>query len=203
MKTNRLLITIIMVLFTSGLYAQSTTSPDTVCAGKKGSYYYVTKTAGSVYHWVIPNGVIMTGNNTDSITVDWSTTPGTDTIKVVEENVHGCFGDTQRLAVYRMPLPTATVTGLDSLCWSNTGTSFTVTFTGTGPWNFTYSDGTDSTTLTNITTNPYTVNLGPQTSTKTYTITSVSGRFGCAGTTSGSYTVVIGSKPSTSGIYHK
>jgi hypothetical protein len=203
MKTIKFFIMMTMVLTASGLYAQSTSSPDTVCAGKTGASYYVTNTTGSVYYWIIPNGTITYGSNTDSITVDWSSTPGTDTIKVVEKNIHGCLGDTVKLAVYRMPIPTASIAGTDSLCWTNTGTSFDVTFTGIGPWNFTYSDGTNSTTLTNISANPYTVNLGAQTSNAIYTITAVSNKFGCTGTTSGSHTVVVGTKPTTSAIRHK
>jgi hypothetical protein len=206
MKTKNLLVGIFTMLFGLGFssaYAQSTSSPDTVCAGKTGAYYYVTNTPGSVYYWIVPNGTIVSGSNSDSIIVNWSSTTGTDTIKVVEKNINGCFGDTQKLAVYRMPLPTATIAGADSLCWSNTGTSFTVTFTGIGPWDFTYSDGTNSTTLTNISTNPYTVNLGPVTASATYTLTAVSNKFGCTGTVSGSHTVVVGVKPTTSAIRHK
>src|SRR6185312_16657582 len=117
MKAKLLPVCIILlttVFFSTKAKAQSTTSPATVCAVKTGVPYYVSKTPGSTFHWVVPNGTIASGNNTDSITVDWSATPGTDTIKVVEINAHGCIGDTQKLAVYRMPLPTATMTGVDS-----------------------------------------------------------------------------------------
>ncbi len=207
MKSKQLLfgLTVLaMTLYASTLRAQSTSSPDTVCAGKTGASYYVNHTAGSVYHWTVPNGTIASGNNTDSITVDWSTTPGTDTIKVVEVNSHGCVGDTQKLAVYRMPLPTAALVGVDSLCWNNTGSSFQVSFTGIGPWNFTYSDGTTSTSLTNISANPYTINTGVLAASTTYTITAVSNKFGCTGTVSGSgsHVVVVNPKPTTSAIFH-
>ncbi len=205
MKAKLLLVCILFLaslFFVNRAKAQSTTSPDTVCAGKTGASYYVSKTAGSVYHWVVPNGTIASGNNTDSITVNWSSTPGTDTIKVVEINAHGCVGDTQKLAVYRMPLPTASIAGVDSLCYNNTGTSFNVSFTGVGPWNFTYSDGTHSTSLTNISSNPYTVNTGSLSTTTTYTITAVSNKFGCTGSGSGSHVVVVNPKPTTSAIFH-
>lgn len=101
-----------------------------------------------------------------------------------------------------MPLPTASITGVDSLCLNNTGTSFDVSFTGVGPWNFTYSDGTNSTSLTNISSNPYTVNTGSLTTTTTYTITAVSNKFGCTGSGSGSFVAVVNPKPTTSPIYH-
>jgi hypothetical protein len=207
MKTKQLLLFAFFVLFGLGattLRAQSSSTPDTVCAGTNGSYYKVSKTSGSTYYWTVPNGTIASGSSTDSITVNWSSTPGTDTIKVVEVNAHGCIGDTQKLAVYRMPLPTATLSGVDSICW-NHSTSFTVAFTGIGPWNFTYSDGTTATSLTNISANPYTINTGNLTSTKTYTITAVSNKFGCTGSTSGSgsHVVAVNPKPTTSAIFHK
>jgi len=188
---------------TSTLRAQSTTSPDTVCAGRIGSAYFVANTPGSTYHWNVPNGTITSGANTDSITVTWSSTPGTDTIKVVEVNDHGCSGDTEKLAVYRMPLPTATLSGVDSVC-HNFGSTFSVAFTGISPWNFTYSDGTTSTSLNGITSSPYTINTGNLGTTTTYTITAISNKFGCVGTTSGTGThvVVVNPKPVTSAIHH-
>ena len=205
MKSKQLLIVALLLISafcTTKLRAQSTTSPDTVCAGKVGAAYFVTNTPGSTYHWTVPNGTITAGNNTDSIIVTWSSTPGTDTIKVVEINAHGCSGDTQKLAVFRMALPTASIVGVDSLCWNNTGTSFQVSFTGIGPWNFTYSDGTNSTSLTNITSSPYTVNTGVLAATTTYTLTAVSNKFGCTGTVSGTHVEVVNPKPTTSAIHH-
>ena len=207
MKAKHLLSLAAVTLFSFfslQLHAQSTTSPDTVCAGKSGSSYYLTKHAGSVYYWTVPNGTIASGANTDSIVVNWSSISGTDTITVVEVNAHGCYGDTQKLAVYRMPLPTASLSGVDSLCWKHSST-FNVAFTGIAPWNFTYSDGSTSTSLTNIASSPYTINTGNLTSTKTYTITAVSNKFGCVGSVSGSgsHVAVVNPKPATSAIFHK
>ncbi len=207
MKSKHLitfLIFSITACYTHIARAQSITSPDTVCAGNTGSVYYVTGSPGSTFYWVVPNGTITSGNNTDSINVDWSSTPGTDTIKVVEVNNHSCIGDTQKLAVFRMPLPFASLAGVDSLCYSNTGTSFNVSFSGIGPWNFTYSNGSSSVSFTNISTNPYTVNTGSLSTTATYRITAVSNKFGCAGSPigSGRHIVVVNPKPATLAIYH-
>ena len=186
----------------TSLYAQSTTSPDTVCSGATGVHYYVHGSAGSTYVWVIKNGTKASGSNTDSITIDWSSTPGTDTLKVVEISSHGCPGDTQKLAIYRMPLPTATISGLDSVCYKGSS-SFKVAFTGVGPWDFVYSNGTTSTTVNNIGITPYTIAANTLTSTTTFTLVSVKNhKKGCAGTVSGSATVKVFPKPTTSAIFH-
>lgn len=204
MKTKHIILAVLLTVFGfsfNSLQAQSTTEPDTVCAGAKGVSYFVTNTVGSTYYWVINGGTQASGGNTNSITVDWNTTSGTDTLKVVEMNSSGCLGDTVRLAVYRMPLPTATISGTDTLCYNGSST-FQVSFTGIGPWNFTYSDGTNSTTVNGVTANPYTVNVTNLKATTTYTITSVSNEFGCNGTASGSAVITVNPKPATSKIYH-
>ncbi len=68
-------------------------------------------------------------------------------------------------------LPTATLSGSQTNC-ALVAANLTVTFTGTGPWNFSYSDG--SATYTIITNeNPYTITVNPITTT-TYTPVSIS-----------------------------
>src|SRR6185503_12868148 len=94
----------------TNLKAQSSTvTPDTVCAGATGEAYQVTNTSGATYHWVITGGTKATGGTTNAITVNWSNTTGTGKVQVVEENASGCFGDTVNLPVFRMPLPTASL----------------------------------------------------------------------------------------------
>lgn len=52
----------------------------------------------------------------------------------------------------------ASLTGSTVICPGNTSV-ITVAFTGTGPWNFSWSDGSISNTLTGITNNPYLLNV--------------------------------------------
>ncbi len=205
MKVQKLLLALCFVMFGLGLNkAQAQTDIDTVCAGATGVTYSVTNTAGSTYYWVINGGTQATGGNTNSITVDWSSTTGTDTIKVVEKSAAGCFGDTVKLAVFRMPLPTASISGTTAICYNNS-TEITVDLTGIGPWNITYSDGTNSTTVNGITSSPYKFNtpvLPTGSGVVTYTLTSVSNGFGCNGTVSGSAEITVNPKPVTSKISH-
>jgi gliding motility-associated-like protein len=88
------------------------------------------------------------------------------------------------------PLPTATVSGGGSVCFGNPTPSVVITFTGTGPWNFTYTDGTTFTALVTPT-SPYTIVNPPA---GTYTVTNVSDA-NCTGTFSGSAPVVINPLP--------
>jgi hypothetical protein len=204
MKFKHLLLVVVLSIFglgIGGLKAQTTTSPDTVCQGAQGVPYHVNGSVGSTYVWVVNGGTKASGGTTDSITVNWNNTSGTDTLKVVEISQYGCPGDTQKLAVFRMPTPTATISGADSICYNN-NSSFSVAFTGIGPWTFSYTDGTDTTTISNISSSPYTVVKTNLTSTKTYSLVSVVNKFGCTGTVSGSAQVVVHPKPTTSGIYH-
>jgi hypothetical protein len=204
MKIKHLLLVIVLTMLglsAGSLKAQTTTSPDTVCQGATGVQYYVTGSVGSTYVWVVNGGTQATGGTSDTITVDWDNTTGTDTLKVVEISASGCPGDTQKLAVFRMPTPTATISGADTICYNN-NSSFQVALTGIGPWDFTYTDGTTPVTVTGVTSSPYTVVVTGLKTTTTYTLVSAKNKFGCDGTVTGSATIVVNPKPTTSGIFH-
>ena len=86
------------VLFLAGsqITAQTTTNPDTVCAGATGEAYLVANTAGSSYGWAITGGggTQVTGGATSSITVDWGNTTGifSGAVSVTETDANGCIG---------------------------------------------------------------------------------------------------------------
>ncbi|MCK7539573.1 MAG: HYR domain-containing protein [Marinilabiliales bacterium] len=69
------------------------------------------------------------------------------------------------------PRPTVVVSGDATIC-SGTSTQVKFDFTGTGPWNLTYSDGvTTYPVVTGITVDPYYLTVWPATRTWTYTAT--------------------------------
>jgi len=75
--------------------------------------------------------------------------------------------------------PTAIISGNETICTGGTA-NLKVDLTGTPPWSFTYTDGTTSTSVANVTTTPYFIQVSPVTN-KSYTITAVNSAF-CAGT---------------------
>lgn len=208
MKTQRLIQIAFLttaILSSSVLFAQSTSSPDTVCAGANGKIYKVTGLPGSTFSWIVTNGTKVSGGNSDSITINWSSTPGTDILSVVEINFLGCPGDTVNLPVVRLAPPTVVLSGSDSICL-NSGTTMnklTLSFTGLSPWTVGYTeDGTPRTVTTS--TNPYTFNsqVYSTSGVKPYVPTQINDRLNCSGTFSGSASVTVMPKPTTSPILH-
>ena len=92
------------------------------------------------------------------------------------------------------PLPTAAFINNASLCGLNVQRSLGVTFTGTGPWSFTFTTNGTSTTLTNISSNPYYFSVTPSVAT-TYIITSVSDSKCTNSSLTGNTTIVVNAPP--------
>ncbi|MBS1534718.1 MAG: T9SS type A sorting domain-containing protein [Bacteroidetes bacterium] len=69
--------------------------------------------------------------------------------------------------------PTANFGPDQNICNHGTAT-FSVTLTGTAPWSLTYSDGSTTTTINNINTNPYVFSVTDITADATYTLTALS-----------------------------
>jgi hypothetical protein len=212
MKPNQLLL--LALFFTLFLFtfnfagAQSVTSPDTVCAGSTVSYA-TSGASGNQFFWSLKNGTargtIAATSSADSVRITWLATAGTDTLRVVEMNTDSCYGDTVTLAIFIQALPTATLAGVDTICVNNatTGQPFGITFTGSAPWTVAY---TENGVARNVSTsaNPYKFNSQVYTATgsKPYALTSVSDGNGCVATLSGTGTVLVQPKPSSSAIRH-
>ncbi len=70
------LFAILLIAFSLSLSAQITTNPDTVCIGSPSEMYQVPALgAGYTYAWTVTGGIITSGQGTNQIFVDWSTTP--------------------------------------------------------------------------------------------------------------------------------
>ena len=87
--------------------------------------------------------------------------------------------------------PSASITGSQSIC-TGSAVQLTVALVGIGPWNLSYSDGANTTTVTGLTASPYLINLTPG-SNVSYTVTAISNE--CTGTVTGSAAILNVSSP--------
>lgn len=89
-------------------------------------------------------------------------------------------------------IPSAILSGDNAICLGDT-TSLSFLFTGQSPWSLTYWDGVDSVSLNGVSTNPYTVEVNPATTT-TFEIIRFRNNF-CPGTASGQPRIVVNRSP--------
>lgn len=99
-----------------------------------------------------------------------------------------------RTAYITVTVPTAVLSGNTTIVAGNSA-FIKSTFTGKSPWSITYSDGTNSFTINNITSNPYYFSVSPS-QTTTYFLNAINDA-DCAGTFSGNATITVTSNPAT------
>ncbi|MDO9512401.1 MAG: immunoglobulin domain-containing protein, partial [Bacteroidales bacterium] len=136
---SRFFTTALLLLF-FGFFAipesnaqSNTTQPDTVCVSST-EFYRVDSAAGSHFVWGLKyGGGTILSNPIDSaarIKIQWNATVGFDTLWVVEYNLHGCAGDTNKIRVGRFTVPALVVSGNNfSIC---EGSIFSVNVAATG-----------------------------------------------------------------------
>ncbi|WP_295338586.1 T9SS type A sorting domain-containing protein [Flavobacterium sp.] len=112
-----------------------------------------------------------------STTATATVTPTTTTTYAITSFLNGCssYGPdgTTYITVTVNQRPTASIGPSQTICNNGTAT-FSVALTGSAPWTITYTNGITSTTVNNITTNPYIFSVSGMTANRTYTITSLS-----------------------------
>lgn len=139
-----------------------------------GESVMLTAPAGSAYEWA-PGG-----ETTQSITVSDA---GSYSVTVTDGN--GCVNTSADVNVTENEAPTATISGGGTVC-DGSEVEVEVAFTGTGPWNFTVTDGDIEIDFENVTDNPWTdmVNMPG-----VWTISALSDA-NCEGTGTGSIEVI-------------
>ena len=155
------------------------TGTNTICDGNT-----TTLNAGNYisYQW-------STGSNSSAITTG---SAGNYIVTVTDAN--GCVGTSPAFNVIVNPLPTAVISQNSTICAGQNAT-INLTFTGTGPYNFTYTNGLQNFTG-NAAGNSTTLTLSPGVST-TYSLVTVSDA-NCTGNVSGNATITVNPLPTPS-----
>ncbi len=163
-----------------------------VCAGQENVVYEVATISGATgYSWTVPAGAIITGvSDTNVISVDYSSNSASGDITVSGVNECGP-GPVSVLHVTSSSLPTAYVSGGESLCDDGSTAIIITDFTGTPPWNFKISNGFDTTLVSNQYSTPYFIYTSDP---GLYTVTSVSDA-NCSGLSSGYAEVIVNPVP--------
>ncbi len=180
----------------------------TKCA-KENTTFTIAQTGGATIQWQVSTN----GGSTFSDVVASSIYSGEKTIALTISDVSGLTGNVYKAKVTEAGgtcfvisnpatltvnvLPTATISGTTAIC-AGKSTDLNVVLTGTGPWNYSYSDGTNSTPLTNISSSPSTITISPTLLT-TYTLVSVTDA-NCTGTFSGNAIITVNPIPVATAI---
>jgi hypothetical protein len=169
------------------------------------------KTQGSTYHWKISKGgkaLYGIETKSDSVMIEWGSSEDftEEYVKVVETNKYGRLGDTVVLKVIKYPVPTAVISGSDTLFDGNTGTkNIKVTLTGTFPWSIVYNDGQTDIDIKGIETSPFTIetrSLSNPPEIHKFTLVSIKNESGCVGKVSGVAQITVSPPIKTSKIFH-
>ncbi|MCF8247770.1 MAG: gliding motility-associated C-terminal domain-containing protein [Saprospiraceae bacterium] len=170
----------------------SMSGPSSVC-NNGGNYTYVVNNpiTGVTYNWTAPNGATITGTG-DTIQVNFN---GAPTGQVCVNAQNSCGTSTAACqSVQVVVAPSGTISGSGTICQgSGDNVNLTITLTGTGPWNVTYTLNNGLGTALTIPTSPYTLSVNQP---GTYTLTSVTlANSVCAGTVNGAATVIENPAP--------
>lgn len=156
----------------------------TACAGQPVTF---TDISGGIdldsWTWSFP-GATPSSSTDQNPTVIFPSN-GTYNVTLTVTNYLGTDTYTETITIAE---PTATLSG-DTLLIAGYPTFLEFNFTGTPPWNFVYTDGTDDFTITGITETPYIIQVFPNENT-TYEITTFNDSF-CSGIASGDAEVVV------------
>ena len=196
-KRKHYILLLAFVLLSAIKAAAQIAMPDTVCIGDTRHYWVdSTSTTGSTFTWKI-NGIIKQNGPINLFSNTWGTT-GTYPLSVQELSAEGCLGPLRTGQVFVVPFPSAVLSGGTIICEGDTA-MLRVVFTGSPPWDLTYTNGFFNTTVSNITSNPYDFSVSPPAGSYIYSLVAVSGA-NCPATPadlSGTANVIVHNSPVT------
>ena len=178
-------------------------TPVTKCA-KESSSFTIAQTGGANIQWQVSSN----GGSTFTDVVASSVYSGEKTTTLAISDVSGLNGNLYKAKVTEAGgtcfvisnpalltvniLPTATISGTTAICIGNS-TDLNVALTGSAPWNFSYSDGTNTIPLNNITSSPTKISVKPNAQ-STYTLLSITDA-NCTGTFTGNAIITVNPIP--------
>lgn len=167
-------------------YAQTSLSP--IAAGLQctGSNINLTSTlvAGASYLWSGPNNFTATTNSTTLNNIS----PANSGSYKVAANILGCGTFTDSVQVTVHPIPTVTMSNGDSICLGDSKI-FKMNFTGSAPFNFSYTDGTKTDTVKLISNTDYDLVVNPIVNT-TYTLKHITDSNSCTAAATATLNIV-------------
>jgi hypothetical protein len=190
---------------TNGTCPSSSNLVVTITSSPEAEFSYVSNelcTSGSaISPQFVPNGSAgVFSANISGLTLSSSTgvitpatsTPGTYEVTNTIAAAGACPQDVHTVIITILEAPTATISGGATICGDGSEpVELTVSLTGEGPWDFTYSNGATSETISNQVNSIYIINAS---NSGTYTITTVSDQ-NCANSGNGSATVIFNALP--------
>jgi hypothetical protein len=166
--------------------------------GSNLNYKWQLSTDGGSTFTDLTNGGIYSGVTTNTLTINpASVSMNGYRYKLVI--VGSCTPDIEKIVLLTVnPRPTSVISGSTTVC-ENSPATISIALTGTAPWNITYSDGTNSTSVT-TSSSTYTFNVSLAT-TKTYTVSSLldANCTAAAGDRTGSAVITVNPLPTISG----
>jgi len=123
--------------------------------------YYVSEDSSSYYTWQLSNGVILSGQGTNLITIQWNNI-GSGYLNVIETSSQGCVGDTMSISV--LVLDPCTVNPLDissssvnAICGVHNGSANVSVSGGNGTYIYQWSNGATSSEINNLSSGNYNI----------------------------------------------
>lgn len=180
--------------------AGTISGPASVCQGSEGNVFSVAAvTDAAGYSWTLPAGASITsGDNTPSVTISFSETAVSGSVKVKATGVCGDGAESPAFSLTVSVKPNGSLTG-STYCNEGQGSLTWTASSGTAPFTIVYNDGTANRTATGVLSGvSFTADPSPVTSTTTYTLKSVTDANSCSrtsGFTSGSAIVKINPLP--------
>jgi len=153
-----------------------------ICAGQNSSIQANITGGTAPYSFTVTGLGAVAGYNGSPITVTPAATTTYSFGSVITDNSGCTVAGTGSFQIVVNPLPTVVISGGGPVCASDPLPTVTFTFTGTAPFNFTYTDGTTPVTVTGHNSTTFTISTAPV---GTYSVTALSDANTCAATTFG------------------